>query len=185
MEQYDNRGLPYADNDTNFKQNLIRTSKTAELGLLEDFRHKEMTDSFITPEEADYCISQLESTQSFIEITHSILERRVEYLIRLNKERKKSGKKLISIEKEFEKYKRRILQPTVQRLMSRVKNICQIAKSRDGIGVKTLTTNQVVHLSREETKNFDEDKPKPLLGNLFKKQTEKNDFSGNTKWRNY
>jgi len=166
MEAYDNRGLPYADNDTNFKQNLIRTSKTEELGWLEEFRHKEMTDAFITDDEAEYCIRTLEVVQNNIEIHHEIISKYLDHLLKINRTRKMQGLKLISLEKEFLKYKKGCLMPTIQRDMSRIKNICQISKSRNGIGVKTLTTQQTVMVSHAENRNFEPEKPKSIFGFL-------------------
>lgn len=173
MEQYDNRGMPYADNETNFKQNLIRTSKTELLGMLEELRHKEMTDSFITDDEAEYCIRTLEVAQNNIEIHYEIISKYIDYIILLNKDRKKNNLRLISISKEFDKYDRAVLKPTIQRDVSRVKNICQIAKSRNGIAVKTLTTQQVVTLARNELSSIPEQK-KPSIWDIGKKKPENN-----------
>lgn len=170
-ELYDNRGMPYADNDTNFKQNLIRTSKTELLGLLEELRHKEMTDSFITDDEAEYCIRTLEIAQNNIEIHYEIISKYMDILIAKNKERKKIGLPLINLVAEFDKYDRGTMKPTIQRDVSRVKNICQMAKSRNGIAVKTLTTQQVVNLNRNEQFAIDPPK-KPSIWDIGKKKEE-------------
>lgn len=168
---YDNRGMPHADNETNFKQNLIRTSKTEELGMLEELRHVEMTNSFISDSEAEYCIRTLEVAQNNIEIHFEIIGRYMDHIIDLNKARRQDGRRLISVEKEFKKYKAACLMPTIQRDVSRVKNICQIAKSRGGIAVKTLTTHQVVNLNRQDD-YIHEEQQKSIFGFMQPKKKE-------------
>lgn len=177
MEAYDNRGLPITDNENGLKTLLIRISSTKAMGELENFRHKEMTEANLLPWEFEYCVEKIEIAFTDLECHYQAIEVVLDEMIEKNKVRKELGLPLFSLKKAFERLDKAGMRNCVMDSFSRVKNICQLSKSRDGFAVKTLLTHQVVNLNRQESQDFSQEKPKPLFGFLApKKEEEKNNI---------
>lgn len=153
-----NQGWSYPANDNIFRQNQLKLSVNKSIkARIEEYRYKELVDSFLEDEEMEWVNTLLECLQGYDEINQELIRLLDEEVTYENKRPPFIANKphiVIDYEKEV------CLTPTVNRIWAESKNICQLSKSRKGIGVRTASTQKLIHEERSRSRIEDASKEK-------------------------
>lgn len=175
-------GYSYPDNDNVFRQNQLKLSVNGSVKAeIEKFRYKELVDSFLTDDRIEWVDTLLQCVQGYDEINMEIIELLEEEVQRENQllldrlvhEHPEATKEFL--ETQFGMQAIRInfeepvcLTPTIHRVWSESKNICQLAKSRHGVGVRTASTQTLIHEQKQSYNENLNQGPKGILGSFNK-----------------
>lgn len=158
-------GYTYPENTDVFKQNQLKLSQNPQVQAgIEKYRYKELVDSFLDKERIEWVDLLLQCLVGYEEINQEILK--IYYA-----EAKKNG---IEIDENDNSI---CLTPTINRVWAEAKNISQLAKSKDGIAVRTASTQHLIQQSSSFAHEKVEDASKKgMLGSLtWKKEPNKED----------
>lgn len=164
-------GYPYADNDINFRQNLLKLSNNPDIyDEIEKFRFKEIADSFLNEDELRWADGYLRAIISYHEVNNELRAWTINRYKKMNIKRAEMGLPLINIERQISKKKMTHLDQSIQSCWGAVKNICQLAKSRNGIAVRTATTQKIIQQSTSFNRQESMDENKGGIFGGFKKK---------------
>lgn len=149
-------GLPYAENDTVFRQGLVQVSKNKLLHAeIEKFYHEEMANGFNDIDTINYVDINFQIIQSLLEMTNpkpekmeGIVTRKIKILNEKNEE----------VEMEYPYFD---LTPSILRFFTKAKNLTVLMKSLDGKGVLNASESRQVQ-SHTERHYSHEQKNGPL-----------------------
>lgn len=157
-----NSGYSYPENENIFKQNQLKLSVNSSIrAQIDEYRFKEMVDSFLTPQQVEYVDTLFQCVQAADEVNQEVLEllqneintenmkRQEENNVRLREGVEALPLVKIDFDKEI------ALTPTVNRLWAEAKTICQLSKGLNGNGVRTASTQKLIHEERGTYSNKD------------------------------
>ena len=173
-----NTGYSFPRNDNVFKQNQLKLSVNASIKAdIEKFRYKELVDSFLSENQAEQVDILLQCVQAYDEINQEIQSIIQDEIDKINQA---IAEKYPDKKEEYQlvidtKNQSMGLTPTVHRVWAESKNICQIAKSIDGIAVKTASEQKIIHQQKTEyEETMKQAEKKGLIGSLsWKKEPSK------------
>lgn len=166
-------GYSFPDNDNVFRQNQLKLSTNPGIKAeIEKFRYKELVDGFLTEDKIEWVDTLLQCVQGYDEVNQEIIDL---YKVEIGKENyERKLKSLPEISIDFEPEEKIFLYPTIFRMWAESKNICQLSKAKNGIGVRTASTQTLIHEQKQQyNENLLPKKNEGILGS-FGKKPEKN-----------